>query len=185
MRKLTVVAIGLVALLPMPSGAAGGGGSPTGDAGDVVRFDAERGHTYRIKLGAQSDLETGDYKLWVSDGGIKGKGLAVDVAPGQTVAAVRAHGLHATVRARRRVRIRLELLVGSATARRLGLPDRVLGRAHGTVDYGQALPASIAVSPPARRALRGRTSLSATLRLVIADRRAPDRVLSRPVVLTG
>jgi hypothetical protein len=157
--------------------------SPTGDSGSLVRFDAERGHVYSVALGHTTDTESGEYTLWVSDGGVKGKGVAVDVASGQTVASVRAHGLRATVRARRRVKIRLQLLVGGATAHRLGLHARVLGTARGSVDYGQQRPASVVLTSAARRALRGRTRLTATLRLVILDRRAPDRMLDTPVTL--
>jgi hypothetical protein len=159
--------------------------SPTGQ-GAVIRFTAKRGTTYRIALDSATNfIGAGSYALWVSDGGVKGKGLTLDVDPGQTVASVRAQGLHLTVGARRAVKVGIELLVGRRVARQLRLKNRVLGAARGLVNYGQQLGTTIRLSRAARRALRGRTSLAATARLTILDRRAPDRVLTRKVALTG
>jgi hypothetical protein len=162
--------------------AIGGGGSPTGAAGDVVRFEATRGRSYHIALGGQSP-HNGEYKLWISDGGVKGKGLTMDIAPGQTVASVRQRGLSAVINAKRLVKIKLELLVSRSLAHRLRLGTPVLGSVKGSVDYGQQLTANIDITPAARRALRSRRTLTATLRLVILDRSAPDRVLTKMVAL--
>jgi hypothetical protein len=163
--------------------ATGVGSSPTGGMGDVVRFQAKRGHVYSIALGDQSP-HSGEYKLWISDGGVKGKGLAVDVAPGQSLASVLGRGLSAVVHAKRLVKVRLELVVSRALARRLGLRTPVLGDVAGRVDYGQDLAASIGLTSAARKALRGRKGLSATLRVVILDRRAPNRTLTKRIALS-
>jgi hypothetical protein len=155
--------------------------SPTG-AGAVIRFTAARGRIYRIAL----DGDAPDaYRLWVSDGGVKGKGLELVVDPGQTVASVRAGGLRTQVRARRAVEVDLALRVGRTLERRLGLDSPVLGGVRGRVDYGQQLTATIRLKRTVRRALRARSQLRARLRLTILASAAPHRVLVHPVVLGG
>jgi len=108
----------------------------------------------------------------------------VDVAPGQSLASVLGRGLSAVVHAKRLVKVRLELVVSRALARRLGLRTPVLGDVAGRVDYGQDLAASIGLTSAARKALRGRKGLSATLRVVILDRRAPNRTLTKRIALS-
>lgn len=152
--------------------------SPTGP-GATVRLKVRRHRTYRIaiedmNLGSQSDA----YKLWLSDGGVRGKGVAVAIGAGQTVDSVRAHGLRLNVSARRVVDIALQLRVSRRTAKRLHLRSRVLGRAAGSVNYGQALQATIELTRPARAALDGVTSLHATVRLVLPKSPSPDKTLT-------
>lgn len=157
--------------------------SPTGP-GATVRLKVRRHRAYRIaiedmNLGAQSDA----YKLWLSDGGVRGKGVAVAIGPGQTVDTVRAHGLRLNVSARRVVDTTLQLRVSRKTAKHLHLRSRVLGRAGGRVDYGQALQATIELTRAARAALEGRLSLHATVRLVLPKSPSPDKVLTTRVDL--
>jgi hypothetical protein len=163
--------------------ASDGGSSPTG-MGSTVRFKAKRGHVYRIAVGTyDSSPSPTDYKVWLSDGSIKGKGVTLAVDAGQTVDSVRSGGLHARVDARRRVRVTLALRVSRHVARQLGLHTRVLGRTSGPVDYGQSLPATVALTRKATRALDGETSLKAALRLTLVHSKAPNRVLTVPVTL--
>jgi len=148
----------------------------------IVRFKAVKRRTYRIALDSYADFAEG-YTLWLSDGGIKGKGVALAVDPGQSVDSVRSHGLRLSITARRRVPMAVALRVSRATARRLGLHSRLLGRTHGTIDYNQALHATIRVSRAARRALDGADSLRAKVRLTLPKSTAPDKTLTVPVAL--
>jgi hypothetical protein len=156
--------------------------SPTGQ-GATVRLKVHRHRSYRIAIqnttGGQSDA----YKLWLSDGGIHGKGVALTVGAGQTVDSVRTHGLRLTVSARRVVDTALQLRVSRKTAKHLHLKSQVIGRAAGRVDYGQALQATIELTHAARRALDGVASLHAKVRLVLPKSPSPDKVLTVPVVL--
>lgn len=159
-------------------------GSPSGNFGSTVRFKTKRGRVYRIAVDTFfDDQESYAFKLWLSDGGIKGKGVAMTVDPGQTVEAVRAHGLHLNVSARRKVKTDLALRVSRRTARRLGLEGRVLGRVSGPVDYGQSLRATIQLTPAARSALDGVEHLRARVRLTLKGSTAPDKALTVPVSL--
>jgi hypothetical protein len=159
------------------------GSSNTGN-GATVRFNAKRGHVYKIAVATGDEApDPTDYKIWLSDGSIKGKGVTMAIDPGQTVDSVRADGLHLRVEARRRVRAGIALRVSRHVARKLGLGTRVLGRASGPVDYGQSLPATIELSRRVRRALDGETRLKATARLTLRGSKAPNRVLSVPVTL--
>jgi hypothetical protein len=151
--------------------------SPTGN-GAVVRFKTRRHRVYRIALDAAGTGPTQTYKLWLSDGGIKGKGVAMAVDPGQTVESVRSHGLHVDVSARRRIGAALALRVSRGTAHRLGLKSRVIGRASGPVDYGQSLQGAIPLTHAARAALDGVAHLSARVRLTIVGSHAPDKAMS-------
>jgi len=161
-----------------------GWSSPTGP-GAVVRFKARRGRVYRISIGSPyaDEPDPADYKLWLSDGSVKGKGIAMTADPGQTVESVRAHGMKLHVSARRAVRVGVALRVSRSVADQLGLTTRVLGRVEGKVDYNQALAATIDLSGKAKRALAGRPSLKAKLRLTILRSKAPHRVLDVPVTL--
>lgn len=157
--------------------------SPTGP-GATVRFKAKRGHVYRISIGTDyAAPDPTDYKVWLSDGSIKGKGVTLAVDPGQTVDSLRSDGLHARVEARRRVGVAIALRVSRHVARHLGLASRVIGRAGGPVDYGQALPATIQITRRARKALDGVPHLKARLRLTLVHSKAPNRVLTVPVTL--
>src|SRR4051812_13950445 len=159
------------------------GSSPTG-SGSTVRFKAKRGHVYRISVGTDYAAPSPtDYKIWLSDGSIKGKGVTMAVDAGQTVDSVRSDGLHLRVQARRRVRVGLALRVSRHVARHLGLRTRVLGRASGPADYGQSLAATVRLSRKAARALDGDGALKARLRLTILGTQAPNRVLTVPVSL--
>jgi len=154
--------------------------SPTGN-GAVVRFKAHRHRVYRIAIDAIEEPE--GFKLWLSDGGIKGKGVALTVDPDQTVESVRSHGLRLNVTARRRVGTALTLRVSPRTARRLGLKSSVLGRASGPVDYGQSLSATIPLTHAARAALEGVDHVAARVRLKLKGSKAPDKTLTVPVSL--
>jgi hypothetical protein len=156
-------------------------GSPTG-SGAVVRFKTHRHRVYRIRVDTY-DGEVGNFKLWLSDGGVKGKGVAMTVDAGQTVASLRSHGLRLNVSARRRIGAALALRVSRTTARRLGLKSRVLGRTSGPVDYGEALAASIPLTHAARVALDGVDHLRARVRLTIVGSKAPDKALTKGVAL--
>jgi hypothetical protein len=160
--------------------------SPTQRLGSTVRFEAERGKTYRVAIDSyRSALEpSGDYELTISDASIEGKGVTLTVDEGQTVSSVRSAGLRLVAGARRQVPVRIELVVTRRVARRLGLKSRVLGRTGGELDYGQQLRARIGLTPSARTALRGRSRLSATVRLTLRNH-APNRVLNVPVQLGG
>jgi hypothetical protein len=150
----------------------------------VIRFKARRGVTYHIAVDRYEwDTETTDFKLWLSDGGIKGKGVALAVDPGQSVESVRGQGLRMTITARRRVPMAVALRVSRATARRLDLPSRLLGRTRGTIDYNQALHGTIRLSRAARRALDGVDGLRASVRLTLPRSTAPDKTLTVPVSL--
>jgi hypothetical protein len=150
----------------------------------VLRFKARKGVTYRIAIDTWiSGPGPIGYKLWLSDGGIKGKGVAMTVDPGQTVASVRAHGLRLHVTARRKVGMAIALRVNRATARRLGLHSRVLGRTRGTIDYGQAVGATIQLRRAARKALRDVDSLKAKVRLTLPRTTAPDKSMTVRVAL--
>jgi hypothetical protein len=156
------------------------------DGSDIaIRFKARRGRTYRIAVDSYSPTGSAQntYALWISDGGIKGKGVAMTVDPGQTVASVRAHGLRLHVTARRKVGMAIALRVNRATARRLGLHSRVLGRTRGTIDYGQAVGATIQLRRPARKALRDVDNLKAKVRLTLPRTTAPDKSMTVRVAL--
>jgi hypothetical protein len=158
--------------------------SPTGQLGSTIRFKAHRGRTYRIVVDSYaSEPDVTAFKLWISDGGIKGKGVAMRVDPDQTVAGVRSHGLRLHITARRKVGMAVALRVSRTVAHRLGLPSRVLGRTHGTIDYGQALVATIQLTRPARKALRDVDSLKAKVRLSLPRTTAPDKSLTARVAL--
>ena len=156
--------------------------SPSGNLGSTIRFLARRGTTYWFVIDSYARDESGTYKLWVSDGSIAGKGVALLVEPGQTVHSVRSSGLRTVVTARRKVRVRIDLLVTRRAARGLGLSRRLLGAISGEVDYNERLAANVSLSRAARRALRARTTLDATLRLTLL-RQAPNRVLRQPMRL--
>ena len=151
---------------------------------NTIRFKARRGVTYRIAVDFfDLEYEADDFKLWLSDGGIKGKGVALAVDPGQSVDSLRSRGLAMTITARRRVGMAVALRVSRATARQLGLHGRLLGRTHGTIDYDQSLHATIRLNRAARRALSNADSLHARLRLTLPRSTAPDKVLSVAVAL--
>jgi hypothetical protein len=158
-------------------------GSPSVDLGSTVRFKTKRGRVYRIAIDSYSRDNTGAYKLWLSDGGIKGKGVAMAVDPGQTVDSVRSHGLRLHVSARRRVPMAVKLRVSRRTANKLGLKSRTIGRTAGPIDYGQSLQAVIPLTHAARDALDGVASLRATVRLTLPKSTAPDKVLTARVGL--
>jgi hypothetical protein len=153
----------------------------------TIRFKAQRGRTYRIAVSSwyEEVLEPGheEFKLWLSDGGIKGKGVALVVDPGQSVGGVRSHGLRLTISARRRVGMAVALRVSRATARRLGLHSRLLGRTRGTIDYDQSLHATIRLKRAARRALEDVDDLRGVVKLTLPRSTAPDKTLTVPVAL--
>jgi hypothetical protein len=148
----------------------------------TVRFQARRGQTYRLAVDCGWRGPDG-FELTISDGSIAGKGVTIEPAAGQTVDSLIARGLRATVKAKRRTKVGIELLVSPTTARELGLGDRVLGSVTGKLDYRQSLPATIRLTSAARRALAGQTSLSAFLRVRLLGSDAPNRVLTVPVEL--
>jgi hypothetical protein len=159
-------------------------GSPSHDLGSTIRFKAHKGRTYRIAVDSYSpDNEPGTYKLWLSDGGIAGKGVVMSVEPGQTVDSVRAHGLRLSVSARRKVPMAVSLRVSRSVARRLGLHSRVLGSTEGTIDYGQTLTAAVRLKRAAARALDGVDSLQAQVRLELPQSTSPDTVRTTRVSL--
>jgi len=150
----------------------------------IIRFKARRGRTYRIAVDRFDwDDASTQFKLWLSDGGIKGKGVALVVDPGQSVDGVRSHGLRLTITARRRVPMAVALRVSRATARRLGLHSRLLGRTRGTIDYNQSLHATIRLKRAARRALEDVDSLRGVVKLTLPRSTAPDKTLTVPVAL--
>ena len=159
-------------------------GSPSGNLGSTIRFKMRRGRVYRIAVDSyQADPPAGAFKLWLSDGGIKGKGVAMSVNPGQTVDSVRARGLRLSISARRRVGMAVKVRVSRRTADELGLDSGVIGRAAGRIDYGQSLQAVIRLTRAARNALEGVESLRATVRLTLPRSTSPDKVLTVPVSL--
>jgi hypothetical protein len=159
-------------------------GSPSRDLGSTIRFKAHKGGTYRIAVDSyDSAVGSGVYKLWLSDGGIRGKGIVMSVASGQTVDSVRSHGLRLSISARRKVRMAVSLRVSRHTAHTLGLRSRLLGHTAGTIDYGQTLSASIRLNHAARAALEGIPSLHAKVRLVLPKSTSPDKTLTTRVDL--
>jgi hypothetical protein len=153
------------------------------DYDNTIRFKA-RHRTYWIAVDRWDwDVEADDFKLWLSDGGIKGKGVALAVDPGQTVDGVRSHGLRMTISARRKVPMAVALRVSRGTARKLGLHSRLLGRTHGTIDYNQSLHATIRLKRAARRALADADGLRGVVKLTLPRSTAPDKTLTVPVVL--
>jgi hypothetical protein len=158
--------------------------SPSGNLGSTIRFDARRGRTYRIAVDSYGgEPGTGVFKLWLSDGGIKGKGVALAVDGGQSVRSLRAHGLRMTITSRRRVPMAVALRVSRRTAHRLGLDSRLLGRTRGRIDYNQALHATIRLRHAAREALEAVDGLPGVVRLTLPRSTAPDRTLTVPVAL--
>jgi hypothetical protein len=153
----------------------------------TIRFKPHRGRTYRIAVSSwyEEVPEPGreEFKLWLSDGGIKGKGVAVAVNPGQSVDSLRTDGLRMKITARRRVPMAVALRVSRATARQLGLHSRLLGRTHGTIDYNQSLAATIRLKRAARKALEDVDSLRAVVRLTLPKSTSPDKTLTVPVAL--
>ena len=148
----------------------------------IVRWKARKHRTYRIAIDSYDDF-TEKYTLWLSDGGIKGKGIALTVNPGQTVDSLRSGGLRLSLTARRRVGVALALRVSRRTARHLGLDSRLLGRRRGTIDYGETLNATIRLSRAARRALEDAEGLRGVVKLTLPRSTAPDKTLTVPVVL--
>jgi len=153
----------------------------------TIRFKAHRGRTYRIAVSSwyEEVQEPGheEFKLWLSDGGIKGKGVALAVDPGQSVDSLRSRGLRMKISARRRVPMAVALRVSRSTARKLGLHSRLLGRTHGTIDYDESLAATIRLSRAARRALADVDSLRAVVKLTLPKSTSPDKTLTVPVAL--
>jgi hypothetical protein len=153
------------------------------DYDSTIRFKARRA-TYWIAVDRFDwDTDATQFKLWLSDGGIKGKGVALAVDPGQSVDTLRSHGLRMTISARRRVPMAVALRVSRATARKLGLHTRLLGRTHGTIDYNQSLHATIRLKRAARRALEDADGLRGVVKLTLPRSTAPDKTLTVPVVL--
>jgi hypothetical protein len=148
----------------------------------TVRFRARRGRTYRVAVDCLSP-SLGDFELTISDGSIAGKGVGLSVDPGQTVQSVRSRGLHINVTTLRKVRVGIAWLVGARAARQMRLRGGVLGRASGTLDYNQGLPAVIRLTAAARRKLAGQDRLSSVVRLTLLKTDAPNRVLNVPVNL--
>lgn len=148
----------------------------------TIRYKVRRGRVYRLAVDCSYPL-LGDFRLSLSDGSIKGKGVKLAVDAGQTVDSVREGGLRMKVSAKRRVGVGIELRVSRAVARRLGLNSRVLGRTSGAVDYGKSLPAVLRLTRAARRALADVEHLRAVARLEILRTDAPNRVLTVPVSL--
>ena len=153
----------------------------------TIRFKAHRGRAYRIAVSSwyEEVPEPGheEFKLWLSDGGIKGKGVALAVDPGQSVDSLRSRGLRMKISARRRVPMAVALRVSRSTARKLGLHSRLLGRTHGTIDYDESLAATIRLSRAARRALADVDSLRAVVKLTLPKSTSPDKTLTVPVAL--
>ena len=156
----------------------------TGAFGRPVRFVAIRGRTYHVAVDVSRPSD-GAFMLDVSDGGVAGKGLELAVLPGQTVDGIARRGLRVSVSTRRQVTVGLELRVDRRAARRLGLRTLVLGRARGTLRPGDKLPATIGLTPAARRALSGVSRLRAVARVTILRSTAPDRILDVPFRLAG
>lgn len=147
----------------------------------VVRFHAQRGHRYNVQVDCQNP-GLGDYTLDLSDGSVSGKGLGAEIAKGQTVERVRHHGLKLTVSTRRETTVDIDLVLGKKAMHRLGLHDRVIGHVRGHLDPNDRVPAAIALTRAAKRALDGRDRLSATVRLTLLSN-APNRVMDVPVSL--
>jgi hypothetical protein len=157
-----------------------------GDVADALpppmRLTVRRGVRYHLALDC-NELEWGDFALTLSDGSIKGKGIELAVAAGQTLASVRKRGLRMGVTAKRRAGVGIDLRVRPRTARNLGLRSRVLGRTSGVVDRGKPLRVSVWLSREARRALAGARHLKGIIRLEILRSEAPNRVLTVPIEL--
>jgi hypothetical protein len=157
-----------------------------GDVADALpppmRLTVRRGVRYHLVLDCNT-LEWGDFALTLSDGSIKGKGIALAVGARQTLASVRKRGLRMRVTARRRAGVGVDLRVSRRTARTLGLRSRVLGRTSGVVDRGKPLRASVRLSREARRALTRAPHLEGIVRLEILRSEAPNRVLTLPIKL--
>jgi hypothetical protein len=153
----------------------------------TIRFKPHAHRTYRIAVSSwyEEVPEPGheEFKLWLSDGGIKGKGVAFAVDPGQSVDSLRSRGLRMKISARRRVPMAVALRVSRSTARKLGLHSRLLGRTHGTIDYDESLAATIRLSRAARRALADVDSLRAVVKLTLPKSTSPDKTLTVPVAL--
>jgi hypothetical protein len=153
-----------------------------GDYDGTIRFKARR-TTYWIAVDQWHGDDAPQFKLWLSDGGIKGKGVALAVDPGQNVDSLRASGLRMTISARRKVPMAVALRVSRATAHKLGLHSRLLGRTRGTIDYNQSLHATIRLKRAARRALEDTDGLRGVVKLTLPRSTAPDKTLTVPVVL--
>jgi hypothetical protein len=153
-----------------------------GAVGRTLRFRARRGVTYRLAVDCPSN-SVQPFQLTFSDGSVVGKGVTIEPVAGQTIDSVLERGLRTVVEAKRKTTVGIDLLVSAATARELGLKQRVLGHVSGTLGYRQKLPATIRLTSAARKALAGEQSLSAVLRLTLQKSDAPNRVLTVPVEL--
>lgn len=149
-------------------------------SGRTLRFTARRGQTYRLALDCGYRSLDG-FELTISDGSIAGKGVTIEPVAGQTVDGVIERGLRTVVQAKRKTTVGIELVISRATARELGIERRVIGSVRGTLGYRQKLPATIRLTGEARKALAGRDSLSAVLRLTLLKTNAPNRVTTVPV----
>lgn len=162
-----------------------------GTTASQVRVRVVRGATYSIAVDGLRDgdsTEEGDVELGISDGGARGVGLVVTVLPGQTLSSVRGGGLDTSVRCVRTCRVDLELRIGAATARQLGLGRRALtiARTSGTLGLADPeRPATLVLSRGAQRALAGRERLVASLVTRLRGSAARDRVVRRAVALAG
>src|SRR3954470_24904857 len=81
------------------------------DYDGIVRFKAKKRTTYFIAIDTFAYGAPIPYTLWVSDGGIKGKGVAMTVDPGQSVGSVRSKGLRLHITARRKVGMAVALRI--------------------------------------------------------------------------
>lgn len=159
--------------------------SHLGHYGANVRFFPKKDTNYYFAVDSYyTDVppEASKVELTVSDGSIDGKGVTMTVKDGQTVGSLRSSGLKLVASARRAIGVRIELLVTKRTARRLHLDSTLLGKLSGHLEYKRTVSASVSLTSAARRALQGRSSLTATLRLTLKNN-APHRVLRVPVRL--
>jgi hypothetical protein len=143
-----------------------------------MRFRARRRVTYYVAVAGAAD-----FVLNTSDGSVRGQGLTLAVNPGQTVESVRARGLGVVVATRRDSYLRVELVVSKRTRKTLKLKSAVIGKLKGRLGWQEGLHANVSLTPAARRALAGRTSLQMTAVLTRTRTGAPHRVLRVPVRL--
>ena len=153
------------------------------DVSSRLRLRLRRGVTYWIAV-AGIGADGGDFLLNLSDGGARAVGLELATESGQTVSTLRARGLRTLVSSRRPCRVRLELLIGPRTARRLGFRSRAIARTEGVLDgLRDERVAALRLSRSASRLLRGRGPLRVAIRATLVGSGARDRTIARRLTL--
>jgi hypothetical protein len=153
------------------------------EATSLVRFNVKKGLTYYIAL--DGFALGGGYVFTLRNDSVRGMGLTFTPEEGQTLASAARDGLLGMVGCACSCTVKVDAVVSSDTARRLGLRSRVLGSTGGELDGGDSEQATVTLSREARRALRDATSsVSVKFRVQLVGTRSRDRTLTRRITLS-